>query len=63
MTPLQKLEISILTLKAHLANPALNERVRQSVLTGAKEVIIECSLEALPMIEIANARNKRGIRE
>jgi len=58
MTPLQRLEIAILTLKAHKENPAINPNVRKSLEAGATEVLVECALAALPSIEIANARNK-----
>jgi hypothetical protein len=58
MTPLQRLEIAILTLKAHQQNPNLSPLLRRDLEDGARYVIAECAIAALASIEIANARYK-----
>jgi hypothetical protein len=58
MTPLQRLETAILTLKAHQQNPNLSPLLRRDLEAGARDVIADCAIAALASIEIANARHK-----
>lgn len=63
MTPLQKLELAILTLQAHQMDTAMSKARREAMERGATEVLVEAALEALPIIRIANARNKYSRKE
>ena len=64
MTPLQRLEIAILTLKAHMEDTReMTSNRREAAIAGATEVLVEAALEALPSIEIANMRNKAARRQ
>ena len=62
MTPLPKLETAILTLTANQNNFSVSLSTRQGLIAGAMEVLAECAVEALPSIQEANRRNKRGAK-
>ncbi len=58
MTPLQKLELAIQTLKARMDDESMIGARKEAAIAGATEVLVEAAIEALPAIEIMNARNK-----
>lgn len=58
MTPLQKLELAIQTLKARLDDQSIIGARKEAAIAGATEVLVETAIEALPAIEIVNARGK-----
>ena len=58
MTPFQKLETAILTLTANQNNFNVGLKTRESLISGAMEVLTECAIEALPSIQEAIRRNK-----
>lgn len=63
MTPLQRLELAIQTLKARMDDQNMIGARKEAAIAGATEVLVEAAIEALPAIEIANARNKYGRQE
>lgn len=63
MTPLQKLELAIQTLKARMDDQSVIGARKEAALAGATEVLVEAALEALPAIEIVNAKNKYNARK
>lgn len=63
MTPLQKLEQAILTLQAHQMDTTMSKARREAMERGATEVLVEAAIDALPAIEIVNARNKYSRKE
>lgn len=63
MTPMQRLELAILTLKAHREDENMPSARREFAIAGATEVLVECALAALPAIEISNLRNKAKRQE
>ena len=64
MTPLQKLELAIQTLKARMDDESMpSTRMHEAAIAGATEVLVEAAIEALPAIEIVNARNKHNARK
>lgn len=63
MTPMQKLEIAIQTLKARMDDESVIGARKEAAIGGATEVLVEAAIEALPTIEIVNAKNKFNARK
>ena len=62
MTPLQQLELAIQTLKARLDDQSMIGARKEAAIAGATEILAEAAIEALPAIEIVNAKNKFNAR-
>ena len=63
MTPLQRLELAIQTLKARMDDQNMIGARKEAAIAGATEVLVEAAIEALPAIEIVNAKNKYNARK
>lgn len=63
MTPLQRLELAIQTLKARLDDQTVIGARKEAAIAGATEILAEAAIAALPAIEIMNAKNKARRQE